>query len=408
MKVIRFVRSAGGVLAVGALFFAAAGPVHGSDLPVTDSRWLPWLGCWQPVDQVGDHLLCIRPLADDAGVEMVTYSEGRIVSQETVRADGDQRSLRREGCNGWESGSFSEDTRRVYLRSEFACEGDVRRTSSGLISMMSPRTWMDVQVVGVGGRNGVRVARYELAAPDRVAAAGIEPIGEDRAMAINAARTAASGSIGIEDIIDASAHAAPEAVEAWVVERGDRVRLDADKLVQMANAGVPESVIDLVIAVSYPNRFAVDLDSREGELLAPEGRTGDPDVYAYPGYVDPFYWDPFRYGGYGWYSPWGYRGGGRGYYYPPIVVVPSPGEGEADPPGRVVKGRGYKRGGSRTVSEPAAGESYRAPPSASSRPDAGSVKPGSSTGSSSTGKAGSSGSSEPRKAKPRGGTSGTN
>jgi hypothetical protein len=403
MTGIRFVRNACGVLLAGAFFFASA-RVQASEPPATDSRWLPWLGCWQPDGEVGDHLICMRPLADDAGVEMVTYSEGRIVSQEVLRADGQQRSQSREGCNGWESASFSEDTRRVYLRSEFACEGAVRRTSSGLISMTSPRTWMDVQVVGVAGRNGVRVVRYELASPERIAAAGIEPIAEDRAMAVNAARTAVSGSIGIEDIIDASTHATPEAVEVWVVERGDRIRLDAGKLVQMAEAGVPESVIDLVVAVSYPNRFAVDRESLESELLAPE-RTGDGEDeggYAYPGYVDPFYWDPFRFGGYGWYSPWGYRGG-RGWYYPPIVVVPAPDDGEAEPPGRVVKGRGYTRGGGRTVSEPGSGGSYRAPPSQGKRPDGSTVSPGSSTGSS-TGSSGSSGSSQPRKAKPRGGS----
>jgi hypothetical protein len=402
MKAIRFVRNAGGVLLAGAFIFAAA-PVQASERPATDSRWLPWYGCWQPVDEVGDHLLCIRPLADDAGVEMVTYSEGRIVSQETLRADGEQRAQSREGCNGWESASFSEDTRRVYLRSEFACEGAVRRTSSGLISMTSPRTWMDVQVVGVGGRNGVRVVRYELASSERVAAAGIEPIAEDRVMAVHTARTAVSGSIDIDDIIDASAHSTPEAVEVWVVERGDRIKLDSDKLVRMADAGVPESVIDLVVAVSYPNRFAVDRESRESELRAPERTGDDEDVYAYPGYIDPFYWDPFRFGGYGWYSPWGYRGG-RGWYYPPIVVVPAPGDGEAEPPGRVVKGRGYTRGG-RTVSEPGSGGSYRPPPSEGKRPDASTAKPsGSSTGSASTGSSGSSGKSEPRKAKPRGGS----
>jgi len=400
---IRFVRNAGGVLLAGAFFFAGAVPVGAREGPATDSRWLPWLGCWQPVGEVGDHLLCVRPLADDAGVEMVTYSEGRIVSQELLRADGEQRAQSREGCNGWESASFSEDTRRVYLRSEFACEGEVRRTSSGLISMTSPRTWMDVQVVGVAGRNGVRVVRYELASPERLAAAGIEPIAEDRAMAVNAARTAASGSIGIDDIIDAATHSTPEAVEVWVVERGDRITLDADKLVRMADAGVPESVIDLVVAVSYPNRFAIDRESLQSERLAPE-RTGEgEDVYAYPGYIDPFYWDPFRYGGYGWYSPWGYRGGSRGWYYPPIVVVPAPDDGEAEPPGRVVKGRGYTRGGGRTVSEPGSGGSYRAPPSEGRRPDAGSVKPSSSTGSSSAGTSSSSGSGT-RKAKPRGGT----
>jgi len=406
MNRIRFVRTGG--LMFGAALFLAASPVSAGERP-TDPRWLPWLGCWQSTEARDDHLICIRPLDDDLGVEMVTYADGSIVSQEILRADGEQRALTREGCNGWESAEFSEDGKRVYLRSEFACEGDVRRNSSGLISMSSPASWLDVQVVGVAGNNAVRALRYTLASPERLDAAGVEPVAEDRAMAVSAARTAAATPLTVEDIIDVSANLTPEAVEAWVVERGDELALDSKKLVQMADAGVPESVIDLVVAVSFPNTFAINAEGREGEFRATEPRSGESaDEYAYPGYYDPFYWDPFRFGRYGYYSPWGYYGygGGPGWYYPgrPIVIIPGGDDSEAEPRMRRVKGQGYTRGG-RTVSEPGSQGSYQ-PPSRRAgdrRPDAGAVTRGSGSSSSGTKAASPSSGSTGRKAKPRGG-----
>lgn len=386
--------------AAAALLLAVAVPAGATETTDTDPQWLAWMGCWQPLDGGDDHLLCMRSIEGDVAVQMVTYTDGRVVSEELVRADGQQRPVTREGCNGWESAQFSDDGRRVYMRSEFACEGDIRRSSSGLISMASPLEWMDIQSVGVEGQSAVRVVRYRLATPSQMEQAGVPAMAQDREMAIHAARTAVSGPVTIEHIIDASQHMAPETVEAWVVERGDRLALTADRLLRMADAGVPASVIDLAIAVSYPETFAVNDQRRAGEFMPEEveERRARPDIYAYPGYYDPFYWDPFRYSRYGngYYSPYGW--GGYGWYpgYRPVIVVVDPDDGEASPPGRVVRGRGYTRG-TRSVSEPASGGTYRSPPSSS-----GTASRPSTTGSSS----GSSG-SEPRRAKPRGGGSGT-
>lgn len=395
----RWVQRAGSGMFAAALL-AAALPVGAVGRTETDPRWLAWIGCWLPDGGGEDHILCVQPIDDDAAVRMVTYADGRIISEETVRADGEQRPTQREGCNGWESARFSDDGRRIYIRSEFACGGEVRRSSSGLISMASPMMWLDVQSVGVAGQNAVRVVRYRLASPELLESEGIEPLAEDRPMAVSTARTAVSAPLSVDAVIDASANVAPEAVEAWIFERGDRLALNADALVEMADAGVPESVIDLAIAVSFPGTFAIDSE-RDSEFRVAEMEDEEyrrPDHYAYPGYYDPFYWDPFRYSRYGrYYSPYGW--GGYGWYpgYRPVIVIVDPDDdGQATPPGRVVRGRGYTRGG-RTVSEPSGG-SYRAPPSRSSGTVT-TTRP--STGSSSGSAA------PPRRARPRGGSSGT-
>ena len=76
-------------------------------------------------------------------------------------------------------------------------------------------------------------------------------------MAIQAARIYAARNIWLEDVAEAAERVDAKAVEAWVAERGERFAIDADALVKLADAGVSESIIDVVVAVSYPERFAI-------------------------------------------------------------------------------------------------------------------------------------------------------
>ncbi len=357
---------AGGLLA-SALLLTVALPAMAQD-QAYDARWLPWLGCWEPVagpDDTDTPMLCLRP--GDDGVEMLTVADGEIASQETIRADGMSRRTSREGCDGWQRTSFSDDGYRVYLRAEFVCEGGVERSSAGLMSMVSPYEWLDVRTVDVAGESVPWVLRYQLAA---VEAAGLEGITAGRTMAQQSARIAASSALTIEDVVDSSSHMDAKAVEAWIVERGDRFALDASRLVAMADAGVPESVIDIVVAVSYPEHFLVDRNGEGGADLAESeyattGRYGGAGRarFGYGRYYDPSYYDPFflspfysPYAGYGYYSPYrygfgyglGYGGFGFGYgtygTYRPTIVVVGRRQPESGGRPRAVRGRGYTRG----------------------------------------------------------------
>ena len=54
-----------------------------------DSRWAPWVGCWQAVDQTAAApLLCMVPLAGEAAIEMLTMVDGQVVSRESIFTDG--------------------------------------------------------------------------------------------------------------------------------------------------------------------------------------------------------------------------------------------------------------------------------------------------------------------------------
>ncbi len=353
------------------------------------SRWGPWLGCWRPVEEAAaaPPLLCVVPIAGDEAIEMRTVFDGRVVSRESIFADGQRHEVSREECEGWELAEFSGDFQRIYIRSELTCGAGVQRNSTGVISMVTPSEWLDLRTVDVEGRSAPWAARYRLASQAEFHAAGHGDLLETQGSETQMARAAASISLAISDLIEATGKLSPETLQLWVVERGEPFALDAHRLIEMADAGVPASVIDVVVAVSYPEKFVVNEGVPTGRRSVEAGRGGsgyglgrgfnpfeprlddpfyDPfyDPYARNGYSS-FYGSrpgrgPRSYGGYGYgFSGYGagygigYGGGPGGYgfggYNPelggfgtPIISV---GRRSAYGPeeGRVVSGGGYTR-----------------------------------------------------------------
>jgi hypothetical protein len=382
----------GGVLA-GVVLLVGLAPSTAAAQDM-DARWLPWLGCWEAAEAEDDApILCVRPAAEGTGAEFITWSGGEVSATETILADGVPRNAEREECTGIEEARFSDDGRRVYLKSDYVCEGGVQRSASGILAMVNPMEWVDIKAVD----GSPWVLRYRLARASKVQEAGMENVVASRAGQVKAARIAASARLTEDDLIEAVGKVDAVAVEALVVERGDPFAVDAEMLIRMDDAGVPGSVIDLVVAVSHPDRFAVKAGPVPVEEIAEESGYGPRrHVYMGMGFYDPWYWGfgygyyPYRYG----YSPYYYGGFGYGWGYPyyrysPVVVTPRSG-------GQMIKGRGYNPGGSGSGYTGRTGRSRGGFPSAS-----GGIR------STSSPAAGSRGSSAGRSAKPRGGRSGT-
>jgi hypothetical protein len=97
---------------------------------------------------------------------------------------------------------------------------------------------------------------------------------------------------------------------------------------------VPDDVIDLMVALSYPDHFVIERNT------SGSGSFGGGFDSMWPYYTDPFFFTSY-------YAPFGYRYWGYydGYYFqgPGFVVVnPDPGI-QASGRGRVVDGHGYTR-----------------------------------------------------------------
>ena len=270
-----------------------------------DSRWAPWIGCWRAMDGTEEPpLVCVVPLDGEVAIELLTVIDGQIVSRESIIADGLQHIVSREGCEGVERAEFSSDSHRIYVRSELTCGVGGLRSSTGVISMISPSEWLEVRTMDADGQRVPWVLRYVQASRADYRAAGREDLIDAQGVNARMARLAASVPIATKDVIEAIEKVSAETVQVWVVEHAEPFALDAGKLIEMADAGVPASVIDVVVAVSYPEKFVVNQGDPLGLPQAGAGQGGSASAYGagLNPFEDPFY-DPYaRYG----YSPYGY------------------------------------------------------------------------------------------------------
>ena len=340
------------------------------------SPWLPWLGCWhlveetvaraeQPRDTNGFRdrvVVCLTPsTAPPGGVEVTTLANGEPVLATTLLADGAQHPVEETACTGWRQNTWSSDAARLFARVELTCDGEETRRVSGVGLMTSSTTWLDIQLVTSRGRGEVTVRRYRRATESTTVDAGATPLPADmldRARA--AARLASTRELSINDVIEAYVAVDPTVVEALLIETRASFVLDRRALIQLDDSGVRGRVIDLMVALSFPDEFVVD---RQVDRTAASYGGGG-------GFADSF--SPFGYGYNQWYpywaSPFGYYYGWSPYsslYYhgPAASYAIVPGAADERSAGRAYQGRGYsqigraptprraqRRGGSRTGS----------------------------------------------------------
>jgi hypothetical protein len=334
-------------------------PVQASAATATGQAgdWAAWYGCWQAVDSVegAAPLVCVLPGESATTVRIATIEDGRIAEETVVHADGVARPIEEGGCTGSESAFFSADGRRIFTRAELACSG-LGRVSTGVLAIVSETEWVDAQALTVNGQHAARTIRYRAAAAAEVPAWIAAELPQGQRLAQQTARLDAANPLDVDAVVEASRHVAAPAVEALLAELQHGFRLNAATLVQLESQGVPTSTIDVMVALSYPGRFAVAPRAERYEA-APgldgynAARSWIEDCY------DP-YWTARRQGcyngryGYGYsrgglygYSPYGYDPYGWNYGTRPIVVIVQSGEPRDPSGGSVVKGRGYTRSG---------------------------------------------------------------
>jgi len=391
------VRSAMSTLAVTSLAIAFAMPAAAQNAQ-TDGRWQAWLGCWTPagtlirtIGKSATSVVCVVPTSTASAVDVVTVSAGKIVDRTHVDTDGQPHALAKQGCTGWQSAKWSPSAHRVYLKSEVNCSGAPATHVSAVYAMAGSGEWIDVQGMRVDKNSGVHAVRYREAVDVGPLPEEITQKLEGRTMARRAAMLAVTEPLSLSDVAEASRELDPSVVSTWLIEADklDMHRptpLNAKQLVQLADAGVPAIVIDVMLGLSYPHVLAVNpvgygvaRQSTDSAYMG-YGSLGsrsslDPligfDRFSMPIYASesgmmfgcsPFMYSPydagwnlyssqFGCGGYGngyfgGYPGYGYGYGGYpygGYFDGGPVVVP---QGTGTPAhGRVVNGKGYTQGG---------------------------------------------------------------
>ena len=358
-----------------------------------DDRFQPWIGCWETVgaperrvgsdDPAVPSRACILPSARVAGsVDLVMLDGAREISRQALPVPGRPTEKVVDECRGTERAEWLANDTRLLLRAELNCDRGIRRVETGLMSIASTGEWLQLQTIEVGTSTATTVARFRFAG-DSGAPGDLGTIRSSRT-----ARLAAGAPLTLGQVLDVSVQAPPALTEAWVAEMGLRFDLDAKRLVALADGGMPERVIDLLVALDNPKAFtlrpndALTAAGRQaGTAIAEvprdtQSRCGNMNEFCYGpggmgawgfgwGFRSAYYgmWDPFdpwgwRYspygplgygaGRFGWGNPWGWPLYGQG----PIIIVNQPpvdpGQGGGGvgvtPRGRAVNGLGYTRG----------------------------------------------------------------
>ncbi|HSW40347.1 MAG TPA: hypothetical protein VLL97_12740 [Acidobacteriota bacterium] len=339
------------------LLFSGSAPAQAAAPAPVEPFLAPWTGIWQIAD---DHVPAadagreakrfveIRPTEDGKGLAVSRNVALQEYVNEIIIPDGVRRPVSSENCSGWQSSRWMPESGVIIGSSEIRCEEAEPYTLSNLRIILDATRMVDILLLQASGQTRVAVQRLDLVR---------ELDGEANVLnsrRLTAARTAISAPWDLNTIIELSGIVDTTALEAALLEKNTQLRLDAKSLRRMSDAQMPDQIIDLIVALSLPDKFII----RENGQVAMRSFTPDasaghdrypfPVVYYYPVSL----WD-YRYihGFYGYYpmawnhySPfwWGYPiYTGRILPRPPSRPTdpssPPDGEGES----RLSSSRGY-------------------------------------------------------------------
>jgi hypothetical protein len=298
------------LLSIIALTVPAMGQPVARIVPKSDDA-LAWLGCWDvladPDDDLRDlpkdpQIICVVRGDAPEALEMTVLIDEQVVATETIVTDGSRQPVSDGGCDGWIRSVLSEDRRRLYLQSEATCSDGILKNLTGASMMVSGDRWVDIHALWVDGEREVLIQRY------RPVDAGIARLPGALPNPMHTVRRDAAARLSVENVIEALRIVDTAVVEAMLLESQASFGIDSDLLLRLDDEAVPGEIIDLMVALSFPEYFSV-----EGGTV-----TRQPEVY-YGGY-----WSP-------WYPYYGY-----GHYYHHRYSHHNKNRG-----GRVVSGRGY-------------------------------------------------------------------
>jgi len=386
-----------------------------------DSRWLPWIGSWQLIsdgvreaDSIAkdNYLLEIRPGSDGSSITMKSYQGEKLLLETRIAPGGSRQPLEGSQCSGWYKYAWSDTGKRLLFESEAGCPSEAPRNISGISVITDDRDWIDIQLLRSGEDHAVSVRKYRTVSASESPNTGPGVIGEPR--------FPVGAGLSVDEVIELSRKIPSELLEAAILELQKPFKINSSALKRLSDAGVQSQVVDLMVALSFPDKFTV---SRQRISPVSQANTGSSANYG-----PPYVWLPFGYwainGPYSswywgvpifWGWGWDVWAGGRPYRHY---------GGWSDyNGGRLVNGRGYSAGSrpgtARRPAQPRSqsgnsgsgsqGQPRSSPPPASrggsSPPSSSSGSSGSQSGSSSSSASPSgyhsSGSSEGGQAKPR-------
>lgn len=352
-----------------------------------DARWLPWIGAWRMVsdadretdkNSMGDYILEILPGGDRQSVTMKSFRDDKLLLETRIAADGSRQALQDTRCSGWYQYSWSQTGKRLLFNSEAGCPAELPRTISGISVITDNGEWLDIQLLKSGEDRAISVRKYRAASE---AAGSVERIGPNLT---GTPRYLAATSLSVDEVIELSGKIPSGLLEAAIAELQKPFNINSNTLKRLSNAGVEPQIVDLMVALSFPDKFRLN---QRGLPPVRQAQTFPERVF----YDSPYVWLPFGYWSvYGPYSSWYWGTPIYGYWGPGWDWYPIGGGGGGrrdNGGGRLINDRGFSRvepgrrepryAQPRGYSGSSSGGNYQVSPRSSSPPPAASTGGGS-------------------------------
>ena len=347
-----------------------------------DSKLVPWIGAWdiisdrtsdRPQDRNPRTPVATRPTPDGKGLEVIPEAQdtdrGKLLDErvtieilptedgkgleisrksaqqpsvsEVLTLDGTKKPLDSENCTGWRSSRYLPEAGLITTSSQVTCKDSGSFATSSLKMILAADKMVDILAIKAGDQTRLAVRRMEYERD-------LPPYQESRiSLAATAARTSLSAPWDLDKIIKLSGTVDSSILEAALLEKNNYLKLNTKSLKKMKKAEVPKQIIDLLVALSLPDKFQI---RKNGDVeLRPLTVVSSTDSIRYSNPFDYGYWpgsffncySPFGYFyGLGFYNSW-LPGSCFSYYSPfwwdyPMYFPNYPGVNTGGPSGRTV------------------------------------------------------------------------
>jgi len=225
-----------------------------------DSSLAPWTGVWaitqdesagSGTDLNSSAAVEIRPTTDGKGLEISRKIAQQPEVKEIVIPDGVKRQVEAQGCTGWQTASWIPEAGSIISSSEMNCTESGSFATSGLRVILAADQMVDILGIKVGGQTRLVVRRLKFRQ-------GLTSDQENKAsLALAAARAAASAPWSVDDIIQLSDAVDDAVLQAGLIEKDVQLNLTSKSLKELQAAKVSKGIIDLLVALAFPDRFDI-------------------------------------------------------------------------------------------------------------------------------------------------------
>ena len=260
---------------------------------VADAAIIPWLGIWTAIDETPSSrttVIEISPGADGRGFEITTKDTDPPVS-ENIIPDGILRRIEFGNCTGSNTYKWEKEAGVLLGTSEIVC-GEASYSIITLKMMTSADRMTDILAVKTADQTRLAVRRFAF---EREFSSAVNFFLGQESMLL---RTTLAAPWDLDKIINLSQIVETSVLEAALIEKNLQVKLDAKSLRKMKSTGTPDSIIDLLVAMSNPDKFRIEKNEHIAvEAASRRPESGETYSYSY-GIEAPYY--------YGYYYPWSY------------------------------------------------------------------------------------------------------